>query len=549
MSKRASKRLRLKDNESDAHTKDTSQTMMSDSEDDDDNDSLNNHRMNTTYCTVTVKLPKNSDFIQYLHAKYTILIDILLQADEELLMNQYDPKHDYVNAKFIRNAEDLPTKMTALQRFVAVTTRCPKPGHGATVWANFRISHDSEFEDIMNLTSFDLQSNEMNMMSKRIQAHKSQSPGYFHFICNQSEPDDVYNQIISDIGSTWNWTLYNKVPWEGFKNSTQRVAKENSRTDWHKRTLTIECKQDDSEELVSNIRAWIKSTTAHKRFGPHIKFVESLTNKTPPMQKERTIRMNGHGRRFQASVSMMPLEGLVNPDGIVTIKKKAYSVRELIINKVHESNPMILSITRKWQSADWHAVYIKKYEKACMEFAACPAAWLSHDLTKADTISLFKHFSPEAVTEANNSTWDKKAKRMITPTEKEALAEEDEISNIPWMIDLTALNTSVDETQSVTFQDGAAFDFNDTLSLNTTRVNGTTALSNPTSPTRAPVSILKSSPDSMTVNSEVTTETRIEDLETSVEKLTNDTSEILSLIRAQARAASVAPASGSGEKV
>ena len=116
------------------------------------------------------------------------------------------------------------------------------------------------------------------------------------------------------------------------------------------------------------------------------------------------------------------------------------------------------------------------------------------------------------------------------------------------MIDLSALDTSVDETQSVTFQDGAEFDFNDTLSLNTTRVNGTTALSNPTSPTRAPVSILKSSPDSMTVNSEVTTETRIEDLETSVEKLTNDTSEILSLIRAQARANSVAPASGSGEK-
>jgi hypothetical protein len=170
-------------------------------------------------------------------------------------------------------------------------------------------------------------------------------------------------------------------------------------------------------------------------------------------------------------------------------------------------------------------------------------------LNKTDTTSLFKHFSPEAFTEANNSTWDDKTKIMITPTEKEALAEEDEISNIPWMIDLSALDTTVDETQSVTFQDGAEFDFNDTLSLNTTRVNGTTALSNPTSPTRAPVSILKSSPDSMTVNSEVTTETRIEDLETSVEKLTNDTSEILSLIRAQARAASVAPASGSGEKV
>ena len=117
------------------------------------------------------------------------------------------------------------------------------------------------------------------------------------------------------------------------------------------------------------------------------------------------------------------------------------------------------------------------------------------------------------------------------------------------MLDLTALDTSIDETQSVTFQDGAAFDFNDTLSLNTTRIPGTASLSHATSPPRASVSILKSSPDSMTVTSEVTTETRIEDLETSVEKLTNDTSEILSLIRAQARATNVAPASGSGERI
>ena len=115
MSKRASKRLRLKYNESDTHTKDTSQTTMTESDDDDDNDSLTNIRMNTTYCTVTVKLPKNSDFIKYLHAKYTTLIDILLQADDKLLINQYDPKHDYVNAKFIRNAKELPNKMTALQ--------------------------------------------------------------------------------------------------------------------------------------------------------------------------------------------------------------------------------------------------------------------------------------------------------------------------------------------------------------------------------------------------------------------------------------------------
>ena len=148
----------------------------------DDEDNRNDFRMHTTFINVIVKLPKNSDFIKYLHAKYTILINTLLQADEELLINPYDPKHDLTDTKSLCTAKDLPNKMTALQRFINVTTCCPKAGKGATIWANIRISHDSEFEDIMNLTSFDLESNErneINLMIKRIQPHKSSSPGYF----------------------------------------------------------------------------------------------------------------------------------------------------------------------------------------------------------------------------------------------------------------------------------------------------------------------------------------------------------------------------------
>ena len=91
----------------------------------DDEDNLNNFCMHTTFVTVTIKLPKNSDFIKYLHDKYTILFDTLLQADEELLLNPYDPKHDLTNTKSICTSEDLPNKMTALQRFINVTTRCP----------------------------------------------------------------------------------------------------------------------------------------------------------------------------------------------------------------------------------------------------------------------------------------------------------------------------------------------------------------------------------------------------------------------------------------
>ena len=71
-----------------------------------------------------------------------------------------------------------------------------------------------------------------------------------------------------------------------FKTSSpQGAAKDRARTDWTKQTLAIECKDDNSEPLVDSIRLWIKSTVAHTRFGPHIKFIESLTSTPPLMQK------------------------------------------------------------------------------------------------------------------------------------------------------------------------------------------------------------------------------------------------------------------------
>ena len=82
---RASKRLRFQHKTG----KDTDASMEGAKVDANENnledeDDLNNFRMYTTYITVTVKLPKDSDFIKYLHDKYTILIDTLLQVDEEL---------------------------------------------------------------------------------------------------------------------------------------------------------------------------------------------------------------------------------------------------------------------------------------------------------------------------------------------------------------------------------------------------------------------------------------------------------------------------------
>ena len=92
------------------------------------------------------------------------------------------------------------------------------------------------------------------------------------------------------------------------------------------------------------------------------------------MQTERTNFMNRHGQQFQESVSLIPLEVLTNLDDMVTIKKSSFSVIEFIVRKAHNNNPMFLSVTRKWQSDAWHGIYIKTFEKYCMELSTCPAA-------------------------------------------------------------------------------------------------------------------------------------------------------------------------------
>ena len=214
-------------------------------------DVVNDFRVNTTFITITFSTPANSNFLEEVISKFTLVVDNLLQADDTILILPYDPKLDLTDSSPLREASDIPDKMTTLQRYFKITSRAPKLNEKATVWGNARISHDSEFEDILNLVSYDLQSNDINCMLKRVQCFASTHPGYFHFICNQSEPDDIYNQIATDIGDKWLWTLYNRIPWEGGKTS-KSVKRVNDR-DIQRKALTIECDTNDSAPLVAAI--------------------------------------------------------------------------------------------------------------------------------------------------------------------------------------------------------------------------------------------------------------------------------------------------------
>ena len=319
--------------------------------------------------------------------------------------------------------------------------------------------------------------------------------------------------------------MYNRKPWETtFKQVPRDKNNERDRkAEMLAKTFHVEVAEDDADSLLSALRKWIHDGTANAKFGPFVKLVECLTSQSPRSQVERTVRMNGHGRRFQASVSTIELEGLLNPNGIVG----TCNVRDMILNYGmennksgdHKSNRIFLSVTRKWNSSAWQATYISQSKEQALEFASCPCAWLRHLLDKVSLHkTLYKHFSPDAATEAGLSEYDEAKKQMITPSEKEAQHDESEIATLSWLVDLSNIE-SVEESTVVTFQDGRDFDFQGDLSVKTTRVTTEDEGGSKTPGKAPPKSILRrASPtnDSTSVTSDLTTQTRMQELETSI---------------------------------
>ena len=109
---------------------------------------------------------------------------------------------------------------------------------------------------------------------------------------------------------------------------------------------------------------------------------------------------------------------------------------------------------------------------------------------------------------------------MITPSEEEAIKEEQKISNIPWLVD--GLNEDDDSvaTEGVKFQSGVNFNFDEEVSIKTTQESGNSDITSPLSnndSSRRTRSILRT--DSNTVTSDITTDLRVKCLETGLERI------------------------------
>jgi len=492
---------------------------------------LDNVRYNDTFITMKVDFTTADSFATTLSDKYKSFLTTLQIIDDSLIILTANPT---IRRAPILLPADIPTNVTGMIPYFYTTSR-PAKDKAFSIWVVARISHNVDWEDIVETSRYGLTEDGMMMMYKRIQTFKTQMPGYFQFIDNNADPQDLCSQVCDDIGNKFTVTIHNREPFEN--NYAAMAANKKKKKNFHANCAHFECADGQEEDLKDTIRGWIKSGQASKRFGPHVKFVECLTKSSSPRQVDRTIRMNIYGQRFQASIDMTELHGLQNPNGIVVINGKSYTVRELILqHKTSEGKDMILSVTRKWKSNAWQASFIKQERQSASDFTSCPAAYLGHSLDEAARVLLYKNFTPDSVGEAVDAEYDEESKRMITPSEKDAMAEEKAIASIDWMIDISAMTGTDTNDSPVKFQDGTDFKFSDDVSINTTRTHANTPTTHTsttnasttnsaayTTPPRGSPSILKSS---SSVTSSVTHGSRLVDLEQGMHDMNHDVKDI-----------------------
>jgi len=221
-----------------------------------------------------------------------------VEVDESVIFLPVNPDK---TGETLRKDSQTSDKMTKLAVYFHYTSRLPKMNSKAKklpiIWATARIAYDDDWEDIANVTSYNLEEAGIMLLKKRVQCFKTEGPGYILFVDNQTDPLDLVSQIQDNIGTSYEWTLYNNKPW---KNSYRKEKLHSKLKEMLQKVLHDECKAGKLDEF---------------RFGEHTKLVKALTNKSPSGQVDRTIRMNGHGQRFQASVDMVEFQGLESPLG------------------------------------------------------------------------------------------------------------------------------------------------------------------------------------------------------------------------------------------
>lgn len=141
---------------------------------------------------------------------YKAFVTTLQLDDEDLIVLSANSG----NRRYpIRKPTEIPNNITGMIPYFHTNSR-PAKDKRFSVWTTARISHNLQWEVIVENARYCFTDEGIVMMNKRIQTFKTQIPGYLQFVDNNADPLDLTYEIQADIDNSLTWTIYIREPFE-----------------------------------------------------------------------------------------------------------------------------------------------------------------------------------------------------------------------------------------------------------------------------------------------------------------------------------------------
>ena len=152
---------------------------------------MGSYRRNNYYATINIEIYASTTFIENLRDEYMFLIRKLKEVDEDVLIKGVSPgKKDSP----ILDPDNLPHKVAGMNKHFFSTSKAPKVdqnGEKGMIWATALIDTDDYFDDITSTNNYNLETEGIVLMKKRLRCFRSVTPAYFQFLDNRADLEDI----------------------------------------------------------------------------------------------------------------------------------------------------------------------------------------------------------------------------------------------------------------------------------------------------------------------------------------------------------------------
>ena len=381
-----------------------------------DNSSALLHNSNF-FLLVRATVPPAKKATETMREKFQKILSILRDADNDVAITPYktdttlsDDKVTTSPSAAITTTDRIPQSITALSKyFFGARPRST----GGTIWAQIRIVHNSNIDNIVTDTQQEMKENGCHLTIQTIQHWDVAHLGFLknlHWDIDVDALADYINRALKRLSRRDDVVVGLKVktPYDGKK----KTSTTSNRPAFRDRiqAIHVDTMAGHREIVSKHLKAIFNSHSFKSRYAVPVRLIPLIDRRDSPYTQDKIRRCIVQHGQFCKCTDSMPCLGIKHLDQKNTTIKK--TLREMIVAL---PDAHFLNIDLNWRKDAYSILYPRKYEEVARDRIANLGAYLHKAYGDAVLSSL-----PSEMQELIHSTvWDDTTGRPISKLDQE----------------------------------------------------------------------------------------------------------------------------------